>query len=221
MRFDPAGWPFIVGGAVISVVVWLLAGPLVGLPLLLISGFLLFFFRDPERVHDAPPSAVLSPADGRVMVAGEPTGEATPPGQWKQISVFLSPMDVHVNRIPVSGRVIRVEYHPGRFLPAYKKESGDLNERSEITIDHDGQPIVVRQIVGVLARRVVCRTREGLEVKAGERFGVMKFGSRMDVFVPIDATLHVRVGDTVIGGVSVIAMLTPSRASVDKVDKTG
>jgi phosphatidylserine decarboxylase len=201
---------------VISAVVWLLAGPLVGLPLLLISGFLLFFFRDPERVHDAPPSAVLSPADGRVMVAGEPTGEATPPGQWKQISVFLSPMDVHVNRIPVSGRVIRVEYHPGRFLPAYKKESGDLNERSEITIDHDGQPIVVRQIVGVLARRVVCRTREGLEVKAGERFGVMKFGSRMDVFVPIDATLHVRVGDTVIGGVSVIAMLTPSRASVDK-----
>ena len=95
-----------------------------------VSGFLLFFFRDPERVHNAPPSAVISPADGRVMVAGAPTGEATPPGRWQQISVFLSPMDVHVNRIPVSGRVTRVEYHPGRFLPAYKKESGDLNERS-------------------------------------------------------------------------------------------
>jgi phosphatidylserine decarboxylase len=207
MRFDPAGWPFVIGSAVIALVIWLLAGPVLGIPLLVVSGFFLFFFRDPERMHDAPPAAVLSPADGRVMVAGPPTGEATPPGQWQQVSVFLSPMDVHVNRIPVSGRVTRVEYHPGRFLPAYRKESGDLNERSEVTIDHDGQPVVVRQIVGVLARRVVCRTREGLDVKAGERFGVMKFGSRMDVFVPIDATLHVRVGDTVVGGVTVIATL--------------
>jgi phosphatidylserine decarboxylase len=150
------------------------------------------------------------------MVAGEPTGEATPPGRWQQISVFLSPMDVHVNRIPVSGRVTRVEYHPGRFLPAYRKESGDLNERSEVTIDHDGQPIVVRQIVGVLARRVVCRTREGQHVTAGERYGVMKFGSRMDVFVPVDAVLHIKVGDTVVGGVTVIATLTSRSTRNDK-----
>ena len=211
MRIDPAGWPFILGAAVITAFVWLLMGAVLGVPLLVVSSFLLFFFRDPDRVHDAPPSAVLSPADGRVMVAGEPTGEATPPGNWQQVSVFLSPMDVHVNRIPVSGRVIRVEYHPGRFLPAYKKESGDLNERSEVTIDHAGQPIVVRQIVGVLARRVVCRTREGLNVKAGERYGVMKFGSRMDVFVPADAILRVRVGDTVVGGVTVIATLTSAK----------
>lgn len=216
MRFDPAGWPFVIGGAVVSALVWLAAGPVFGLPLLLVSGFLLFFFRDPERIHNAPASAVLSPADGRVMVAGEPTGEATPPGHWQQISVFLSPMDVHVNRIPVSGRITRVEYHPGRFLPAYRKESGDLNERSEVTIDHDGQPIVVRQIVGVLARRVVCRTREGQHVKAGERFGVMKFGSRMDVFVPVDAVLHAKVGDTVVGGVTVIATLTSRGARNDK-----
>jgi phosphatidylserine decarboxylase len=216
MRIDPAGWPFILGALVITALIWLLAGPIIGVPLLLLSGFLLFFFRDPERVHNAPPSAVLSPADGRVMVAGAPTGEATPPGRWQQISIFLSPMDVHVNRIPVSGRVTRVEYHPGRFLPAYEKESGDLNERSEITVDHDGQPIVFRQIVGVLARRVVCRTREGAEVKAGERFGVMKFGSRMDVFVPLDATIHVRVGQMVVGGVTVIATLTSAAAGDDK-----
>jgi phosphatidylserine decarboxylase len=213
MRIDPAGWPFILGAAVITAFAWLLFGPFLGVPLLIVSSFLLFFFRDPDRVHDAPASAVLSPADGRVMVAGEPTGEATPPGNWQQVSVFLSPMDVHVNRIPVSGRVIRVEYHPGRFLPAYKKESGDLNERSEVTIDHAGQPIVVRQIVGVLARRVVCRTREGVDVKAGERYGVMKFGSRMDVFVPADAILHVRVGEIVVGGVTVIATLTSSDKS--------
>ena len=216
MRIDPAGWPFILGALVITALIWLLAGPIIGVPLLLLSGFLLFFFRDPERVHNAPPSAVLSPADGRVMVAGAPTGEATPPGRWQQISIFLSPMDVHVNRIPVSGRVTRVEYHPGRFLPAYKKESGDLNERSEITVDHNGQSIVFRQIVGVLARRVVCRTREGAEVKAGERFGVMKFGSRMDVFVPLDATIHVRVGQMVVGGVTVIATLTSAAAGDDK-----
>jgi len=220
MRIDPAGWPFILGAAVITTFVWLLTGPLFGVPLLVLSCFLLFFFRDPDRRHDAPPSAVLSPADGRVMVAGPPTGDATPPGQWQQVSVFLSPMDVHVNRIPVSGRVMRVEYHPGRFLPAYKKESGDLNERSEVTIDHAGQAIVVRQIVGVLARRVVCRTREGLDVKAGERYGVMKFGSRMDVFVPVDATLHVRVGDTVVGGVTVIATLTSSKMTPGVISET-
>ena len=216
MRIDPAGWPFVLGALVITALIWLLTGPIIGVPLLVVSGFLLFFFRDPERVHNEPPSAVISPADGRVMVAGAPTGEATPPGRWQQISIFLSPMNVHVNRIPVSGRVTRVEYHPGRFLPAYKRESGDLNERSEVTIDHEGQPIVVRQIVGVLARRVVCRTREGAEVKAGERFGVMKFGSRMDVFVPLDATLHVRVGDMVVGGVTVIATLTSPGSRVDK-----
>lgn len=216
MRIDPAGWPFILGALVITALIWLLLGPMLGVPLLLVSGFLLFFFRDPERVHNAPSSAVLSPADGRVMVAGAPTGEATPPGRWQQISIFLSPMDVHVNRIPVSGRVTRVEYHPGRFLPAYKKESGDLNERSEITVDHDGQPIVFRQIVGVLARRVVCRIKEGAQVKAGERFGVMKFGSRMDVFVPVDATLHVKVGELVVGGVTVIATLTSETAKDDK-----
>ncbi len=216
MRIDPAGWPFVIGALVITALIWLLTGPIIGMPLLLLSGFLLFFFRDPDRVHNEPPSAVISPADGKVMVAGAPTGEATPPGRWQQISIFLSPMNVHVNRIPVSGRVTRVEYHPGRFLPAYKKESGDLNERSEVTIDHGGQPIVVRQIVGVLARRVVCRTREGAEVKAGERFGVMKFGSRMDVFVPLDATIHVRVGETVVGGVTVIAALTSPASTDDK-----
>ena len=216
MRIDPAGWPFVLGALVITALIWLLTGPIIGVPLLIISGFLLFFFRDPDRVHNALSSAVISPADGRVMVAGAPTGEATPPGRWQQISIFLSPMNVHVNRIPVSGRVTRVEYHPGRFLPAYKKESGDLNERSEVTIDHEGQPIVVRQIVGLLARRVVCRIREGAEVKAGERFGVMKFGSRMDVFVPLDATLQVRVGQTVVGGVTVIATLTSPGSRVDK-----
>jgi phosphatidylserine decarboxylase len=141
------------------------------------------------------------------MVAGAPAGQAGPAGAWQQISIFLSPMDVHVNRLPVGGRVVKVEYHPGRFLPAYRHDAGDLNEYTEVTIDHQGQPIVVRQIVGVLARRIVCRIKEGDTVQAGDRFGVMKFGSRMDVFVPPGATITVAVNEKVVGGVTVIARL--------------
>jgi phosphatidylserine decarboxylase len=112
-----------------------------------------------------------------------------------------------VNRIPVSGRVTAVRYHPGRFLPAYKAESGDLNEFTEVTLDHGGQTIVVRQIVGILARRIVCRLTEGAVVRAGDRFGVMKFGSRMDVFLPPDAVIRATVGDKVVGGVTRLATL--------------
>ncbi len=116
-------------------------------------------------------------------------------------------MDVHVNRMPVGGRVTKVEYHPGRFLPAYRTEAGDLNEYTEVTVDHHGQPIVVRQIVGVLARRIVCRIKEGDMVHAGDRFGVMKFGSRMDIFIPASAEIAVKVNEKVVGGVTVIARL--------------
>jgi len=116
-------------------------------------------------------------------------------------------MDVHVNRVPVSGRVTRVTLSPGRFLPAYRHDAGSVNERSEIWIDHHGQPIVTRQIVGVLARRVVCRLTTGDDVRAGQRLGIMKFGSRMDVFVPMSAEIRTQVGDLVRGGESVIAVL--------------
>jgi phosphatidylserine decarboxylase len=114
-----------------------------------------------------------------------------------------------VNRMPIGGRVTRVQYHPGRFLPAYKAEAGDLNEYTEVWIEHAGQTIVFRQIVGILARRIVCRAREGDVVKAGDRFGVMKFGSRMDVFLPVSAELQVQAGDKVRGAVTVLAELRP------------
>ena len=206
MRIDPAGWPFVLGGLGLAVISWFVGGAAFGLIFLVLSAFFLFFFRDPERHHAEPESAVISPADGRVMVAGEPTA-TPPPGDWRQITIFLSPMDVHVNRMPVSGRVTRVSYIPGRFLPAYRPDAGAINERSEVWIDHGGQPIVARQIVGILARRVVCRVVVGAEVRAGERYGIMKFGSRMDVFVPADAMLRVKVGETVRGGETVIAVL--------------
>src|SRR5687768_1672476 len=207
MRIDPAGWPFIGGAFALAVVAAFTFSTALGVAFLVLAGFFLFFFRDPDRPITQSPSAVLSPADGRVMVAGASTSREFPPNTWRQVSVFLSPMDVHVNRLPVSGRVTKVRYHPGRFLPAYRAEAGDLNEFTEVWIDHGSQTIVVRQIVGILARRIVCRTREGEQVQAGDRFGVMKFGSRMDVFVPKDSEITVKVGDQVVAAVAVIAKL--------------
>ncbi len=213
MRIDPAGWPFILGSAAIGVLPGLLVGWPWAIPGLLLAIVCLFFFRDPDRVIPALVDTVLSPADGRVMISGPPAGENVPVGNWQQISIFLSPMNVHVNRIPLGGRVTRVDYHPGRFLPAYKKESGDLNEYTEIWLDHGPQTIVVRQIVGMLARRIVCRTSVGAVVKAGDRYGVMKFGSRMDLFVPVDATLRVAVGDRVTAGITILAELAKGATS--------
>jgi phosphatidylserine decarboxylase len=206
VRFDPAGAPFVGGAVVLGMVAWWFAGWVLAAPLLIVAAFLLFFFRDPDRAIDGTVNAVLSPADGRVMVAG-PAAEGAPPGQWLQIAIFLSPMDVHVNRIPVSGTVTSVAYKPGRFLPAYRQDAGAVNEQSETWIDHGGRAVVVRQIVGVLARRVVNRLQVGARVAAGDRYGVMKFGSRMDVFLPPAAQLRVRVGDTVRGGQTILAML--------------
>ena len=158
---------------------------------------------------------VLAMADGRVMHAGPAEPEAAPEGTWTQISIFLSPLDVHVNRTPVSGRILEVDYHPGRFLPAYRYDAATDNERSEIRIDHQGRTVVCRQVVGLLARRVVCRLVPGMDVTPGQRLGIMKFGSRMDVFLPTDSDVHVAVGEMVRGGETIIARLRPLRGTAD------
>jgi len=204
---DRAGWPFIAIAALGAALTAVLGGWAVALPFVLLALVFLFFFRDPERRPPTDPGVVLSPADGRVLVAGPAEAGAAPPGEWLQISIFLSPLDVHVNRVPVSGRVIRVNVRRGRYLPAYRPEAAGSNECSEVWIDHKGQAVVIRQFVGILARRVVCRLQPERHVEAGERFGVMKFGSRMDVFLPVTAVLSVSVGDRVRGGETVIARL--------------
>lgn len=207
VAIDPAGWPFVGGALAVAAVLLVLLSPIYSMPFIVLAGFFLFFFRDPERQTTAQADMVVSPADGRVLVAGAATPEAAPFGAWLQISIFLSPMDVHVNRVPVSGRVTKITFTPGKFLPAYRHDAATTNERSEIWIDHDGQMIVARQIVGLLARRVVCRLQPGAEVHAGDRYGVMKFGSRMDIFLPTTAEILVKVGDAVRGGETVIAVL--------------
>lgn len=207
MRIDPAGWPFVLGGLVVAIVAAFFAGTVYGLILLGLTLFFLFFFRDPERQVNAPDEAVLSPADGRVMLAGPSTAREFPAANWQQISIFLSPMDVHINRMPVGGTIVKVSYHPGRFMPAFKAEAGDLNEYTEVAVDHSGQLVVFRQIVGILARRIVCRVKEGDQLRAGDRMGVMKFGSRMDIFLPTSATIQAKVNDKVVGGKTVVATL--------------
>jgi phosphatidylserine decarboxylase len=209
MRIDPAGWPFVGGALVLALIAAFLISAPLGVILLALSAFFLFFFRDPDRVVTTAPNIMVSPADGRVMVAGPSTSRDFPPDQWKQISIFLSPMDVHVNRMPVTGRVAKVEYHPGRFLPAYKPNAGDLNEYTEVWMDVTGRPVVFRQIVGILARRIVCRAKPGDEVRAGDRFGVMKFGSRMDLFLPPTAIIKAQVGQKVVAAVTILAELPP------------
>jgi len=207
MALDRSGIPYVAAALLPALAALAVRRPRAALAFALLGGAFAFFFRDPERDPPPDPDAVLAPADGRVMHAGDADAELAPPGPWRHVGIFLSPLDVHVNRIPISGRVTRVSYQPGRFLPAYRRESGRENERSEFWIDHEGQTIVCRQVVGVLARRIVCRVAPGMTVEAGERFGIMKFGSRMDVFVPPSATLAVSVGQHVRAGESVLARL--------------
>lgn len=204
IALDRAAWPFLLGAVAVALVGAWLGGRWWALPGGVLALVFVFFFRDPERPLPTDQSLVLSPADGLVMHAGPPGADA-PAGTWQQITIFLSPLDVHVNRAPVSGRVTRVTHKAGQFLPAYKPESGAVNEQSEVWVDHDGRSAVFRQVVGLLARRVVTRVVEGDVLVVGQRIGVMKFGSRMDVFLPTTLAVRVRKGDRVVAGETVLA----------------
>jgi phosphatidylserine decarboxylase len=206
MKIDPSGYPFIGGALVPAGLAAAARRPVLAAVFGLLGGFFAYFFRDPERRIPQDPDLVVSPADGKVMIAGPTDHRWAPPGEWKQVTIFLSPVDVHINRTPVEGRVTRIEYRPGRFLPAYDQSSND-NELNELWLDTNGRTIVVRQVVGILARRIVCRVVEGQQLARGERIGLMKFGSRMDVFLPPDTELLVGVGDRVIAGETVLGTL--------------
>ena len=210
MGLDRAGWPFILGALVLALIAGWWLGRVWSLPFVVLATFFVFFFRDPDRTVPAGQNLVVSPADGRVMMVGDPPFPGVPAGDWHLISIFLSPMDVHINRTPVDGRVTKVEYHPGKFLPAYKTEAGTHNEWTEVWFDSGGTIVVCRQIVGILARRIVTRLTVGQNVERGERFGVMKFGSRIDLFIPRSAKLTVKPGDRVVGGESILATLAPA-----------
>jgi phosphatidylserine decarboxylase len=214
MKIDRAGYPFIAAALVPAAALTAVRRYGWAASFALLGGFFAYFFRDPDRTVPQAPGLIVAPADGRVIVAGPSDPRTAPPGDWKQIAIFLSPLDVHINRAPAGGTITRIEYRPGRFLPAYAAEAGE-NELNELWIDMDGTPIVVRQVVGILARRIVCRVDEGQQIGRGERIGLMKFGSRMDVFVPTTAELSVTVGQQVIAGETVLARLRSTLAAID------
>ena len=199
------GWPFIfppaLAACILAGVGWWAAAGVVAVPALAFLGF----FRDPERRPPDLPGAVLAPADGRVMEV-VPAEDAWV-GSALRVSIFLSPLDVHVNRAPVGGLVASVEYASGKFRAAYRPEASEVNERCTMAIEGSTR-VAVRQIAGVLARRIVCRVRAGDKLEAGERYGLIRFGSRTDLFVPRATELRVRVGDHVRGGESIMGVLT-------------
>ena len=199
------GWPFILPPAaaacIMAVMGWAAAATVFAVVALAFLGF----FRDPDRTAPDLPGAVLAPADGRVMVITEAVDPWVGPAV--RVSIFLSPLDVHVNRAPIGGLVKNVEYVAGSFRAAYRPEASEQNERCAVSLDGDRARVTVTQISGVLARRIVCRVRPGDTVRAGERYGLIRFGSRTDLVLPRGTDLRVRVGDRVRGGESVMGVL--------------
>jgi phosphatidylserine decarboxylase len=199
------GIPFIVLFAVPAAVFLALGWWIAAAVCLLLAAFMAFFFRDPDRSCPVDDRIIISPADGRVVVVApvEPSAADSP----TQISIFLSPMDVHINRSPIAGEIVEVVYKPGAFHVASRDIASVENEQNIVTVRGRYVTIVFRQIAGVLARRVVFWKKVGDRVALGERIGLMKFSSRMDVIVPNYAEVLVRRGDRVTGGVSVLARI--------------
>jgi phosphatidylserine decarboxylase len=201
----PEGWPFIIGPAVIAAGLALLGRRRLALPFAAASVASLGFFRDPERVSPALANAVLSPADGRVTGVDE--AEDPFVGAAIRVSIFLSPLDVHVNRAPISGIVVDTAYTPGKFLAAYDPKAGEVNEKCVIRLQGEAARVTVVQIAGIAARRIVCRVGAGDKVAAGERIGLIRFGSRTDCYMPRSTDVRVRAGDRVTGAVTVLGVL--------------
>ena len=201
VRMASEGWVFVLplaGATVLSALVgwW----GVTGVGLVLTVGVALFF-RDPERSIPQTPESIVSPADGRVM-------EIVPENaQTRRISIFLSLWDVHINRAPYGGIVQSVVYTPGKFLAAYRQEASWVNEANTITIADHGREFIVKQIAGILARRIVCRVQPGDTLEKGQRYGLIRFGSRTDLLLPATAEIAVQVGDVVRGGETILAFL--------------
>lgn len=202
MKLDRAVWPFAVGLTALAWVVGWWVHPSAGFVSLLLLLFILFFFRDPRRDTPADPSAVISPADGTVVEAGP-----------QRIAIFLSVFNVHVCRAPVAGEVESVEHSRGRFLAAYRQEASTQNERTTIIVERQGRRLRFALIAGLVARRIVCRLRPGQRVTAGERVGIIRFGSRAEVDLPPDCRVAVRLKQRVRAGETILAHL-PTRPDV-------
>jgi phosphatidylserine decarboxylase len=205
MRIAKEGYPLILTAGALTILAFLIgwrgAGIVLGLTALAITAF----FRDPERNIPMGEGLVVSPADGRVVSIAEVRSASSGGDTATRVSIFLSPLDVHVNRMPVAGKVEEVRYRPGKFLGAYKDEASERNEQNALKIiDDDGRSLGVVQIAGVVARRIVCRVKPGDRLARGERFGLIMFGSRTDTYLPRGCHLKVVEGQKVKGGETIL-----------------
>lgn len=183
-------------------------GLLIIVPLLIIFGLVFWFFRVPNRDVLDHKENVIAPVDGKVVMIKEVDEDEFIKGKAIQISIFMSPLNVHICRYPVSGKVIYKKYHPGKYLVAWHEKSSTLNERTTVAIDSlTNHKVVFRQIAGYVARRIVFKCNEGDEAKAGHEFGFIKFGSRMDIFLPLDTEIYCKIGDKTKGGIDIIAKM--------------
>ncbi|MFZ0804975.1 MAG: phosphatidylserine decarboxylase family protein [Candidatus Sulfotelmatobacter sp.] len=194
-----------------AILIGWLASPPWAIPALLLAGFFLWFFRDPERAIPQEPGALVSPGDGKVTEIAKITADGQ---EWMRISIFLSVFNVHVNRSPIAGVIRDVRYQRGKYLNAMNKASAELNEQNIVTVEGDGQTVIFKQIAGLLARRIVFYPKVGDRLERGQRVGLIKFGSRVDVLFDTSASMNVKVGDHVAGGSTVLAYLQPQGALV-------
>jgi len=203
-----AGYPLIFASAFTTGVFALLGLTVPALIGLAVTFFICYFFRDPDRVIPKNYGAVVSPADGKVIIAGQEDSSPFFEGRCQKISVFMSIFNVHVNRIPHEGEVERVSYYPGKFFSANLDKASRDNEHNAIFLKTgDGRKICVVQIAGLIARRIICKLQKGDRVACGERLGMICFGSRLDIYLPDDADLNVAVGDKVKAGTSILGYL--------------
>ncbi len=197
------GLPFILVPALVGIYLSALGFQVAALVCLALAGFIAFFFRNPERVVPQEAGAVVSPADGRIVTVAlvdDPAGDFH--GMLK-ISIFMSVFNVHVNRMPADATVTKISHHPGKFLSANLDKASTDNERNTIFLNTDqGPPIIVVQVAGLIARRIVCKIEQGDQVHRGDRFGLIRFGSRLDVYLPAETTPAVSVGEKVMAGAS-------------------
>jgi phosphatidylserine decarboxylase len=205
MRIAREGYPLILTAAILTLLAFAAGWIPLGIILALIGITIAGFFRDPERQPPTGEDLVVAPADGKVVSVARVSGDS-PLGSATRVSIFLSPLDVHINRTPVEGRIEKITYQPGKFLAAYKEEASERNERNALSImDSKGRHLGVVQIAGVLARRIICRAKPGDTLARGERFGLIMFGSRTDAYLPEGCQIEVTEGQRVKGGETILA----------------